>query len=79
MNEYLNYILILNYWFNYGARGTPHIQHLACIAVMSNTFFYEGSISDDANYKIFYVSAFVSHMTGASYIGRYIHLGRALT
>ena len=65
-------------WFSYGARGTPHIQQLACIVVMSNTFLHEGSISDDANYEIFYVPAFVNYMTGANYIDCYIHLSRAL-
>ena len=28
---------------------------------------------------VFYVLVFVNHMTGASYIDRYIHLGRVLT
>ena len=40
-------------WFNYGARGTPHIQQLACIAVMSNTFLHEGLISENASYESF--------------------------
>ena len=40
-------------WFNYGACGTPHIQQLACIAVMSNTFLHEGPISEGASYVPF--------------------------